>query len=107
MKARLHVPPAFHSQACVACVERTWYIVEYSRESRRPFVGRSVSAMRLKLYCNRYGHFKDALVCSVNCVYRTRCPHAAPICSDRVPAWEAADGGTRWVACHRWRDLTA
>ena len=29
--------------------------------------------MRLKLYCNRYEHFKDALVCSVNCVYRTRC----------------------------------
>ena len=40
------------------------------------------------------------------CVYRTRCPHAAPICADRVPAWEAADGGTRWIACHRWRDLT-
>jgi hypothetical protein len=33
----------------------------------------SVQAMRLKLYCNRYGHFKDALVCSVSCVYRTRC----------------------------------
>lgn len=30
-------------------------------------------AMRLKLYCNRYTHFKDALVCAVNCVYRTRC----------------------------------
>ena len=29
--------------------------------------------MRLKLYCNRYGHFKDALVCSVNCAFRTRC----------------------------------
>jgi hypothetical protein len=29
--------------------------------------------MRLTLYCNRFGHFKDALVCSVNCVYRTRC----------------------------------
>lgn len=29
--------------------------------------------MRLKLYCNRYAHFKDALVCSVNCPYRTRC----------------------------------
>ena len=29
--------------------------------------------MRLKLYCNRYAHFKDALVCSVSCVYRTRC----------------------------------
>jgi len=40
------------------------------------------------------------------CVYRTRCPHAAPICADRKPAWEAADEGTRWVACHRWRDLT-
>ncbi|MDT7604402.1 MAG: hypothetical protein QOF61_2399, partial [Acidobacteriota bacterium] len=29
--------------------------------------------MRLKLYCNRFGHFKDALVCSVNCAYRKRC----------------------------------
>ena len=29
--------------------------------------------MRLKLYCNRYEHFKDPLVCSVSCVYRTRC----------------------------------
>jgi hypothetical protein len=29
--------------------------------------------MSLKLYCNRFGHFKDALVCSVNCQYRTRC----------------------------------
>jgi hypothetical protein len=29
--------------------------------------------MRLRLYCNRYGHFKDPLVCSVNCAYRTRC----------------------------------
>jgi hypothetical protein len=29
--------------------------------------------MSLRLYCNRYGHFKDALVCSVSCAYRTRC----------------------------------
>ncbi|HEX8146217.1 MAG TPA: hypothetical protein VF591_03355 [Pyrinomonadaceae bacterium] len=29
--------------------------------------------MSPKLYCNRYGHFKDALVCSVNCAFRTRC----------------------------------
>ncbi len=34
---------------------------------------RTFKLMRLKLYCNRYAHFKDALVCSVNCVYRTRC----------------------------------
>jgi hypothetical protein len=27
----------------------------------------------LKLYCNRYAHFKDTLVCSVLCPYRTRC----------------------------------
>ena len=40
------------------------------------------------------------------CVYRTRCPHAAPICADRVPSWEAAEDGTRSVACHRWRELT-
>ena len=29
--------------------------------------------MGLKLYCNRYAHFKDTLVCSVTCPYRTRC----------------------------------
>ncbi|HEY0386719.1 MAG TPA: hypothetical protein VGC64_11935 [Pyrinomonadaceae bacterium] len=29
--------------------------------------------MSLKLYCNRYAHFKDTLVCSVACPYRTRC----------------------------------
>jgi hypothetical protein len=39
-------------------------------------------------------------------VYRTRCPHAVPLCAERVPAWEEADTG-RWVACHRWRYLEA
>jgi hypothetical protein len=29
--------------------------------------------MGLRLYCNRYEHFKDPLVCSVVCPYRTRC----------------------------------
>jgi len=29
--------------------------------------------MRLRLYCNRYTHFKDALVCSVSCAFRARC----------------------------------
>lgn len=32
-----------------------------------------VGTTRLKLYCNRFGHFKDALVCSVNCPFRARC----------------------------------
>jgi hypothetical protein len=29
--------------------------------------------MGSKLYCNRFAHFKDPLVCSVICPYRTRC----------------------------------
>lgn len=29
--------------------------------------------MGLKLYCNRFVHFKDPLVCSVTCPYRARC----------------------------------
>jgi hypothetical protein len=33
--------------------------------------------MGLKLYCNRYAHFKDTLVCSVTCPYRTRCQEFA------------------------------
>ncbi len=27
----------------------------------------------MKLYCNRYTHFKHPLVCAVNCQYRKRC----------------------------------
>jgi peptide/nickel transport system ATP-binding protein len=38
------------------------------------------------------------------CVYRTRCPHALPICAERLPEWEESGGGDR-VACHRWREL--
>jgi peptide/nickel transport system ATP-binding protein len=37
------------------------------------------------------------------CVFRTRCPHALPLCAERVPAWEAV--GERRIACHRWREL--
>jgi peptide/nickel transport system ATP-binding protein len=38
------------------------------------------------------------------CVYRTRCPHALPLCRERVPEWEEVSDGHR-VACHRWREL--
>jgi peptide/nickel transport system ATP-binding protein len=41
------------------------------------------------------------------CVYRTRCPHAVDTCRERVPEWEHAGGASRWVACHRWRDLAS
>ena len=40
------------------------------------------------------------------CVYRTRCPHAVDVCRERVPKWESAGDDSRWVACHRWRDLS-
>jgi oligopeptide/dipeptide ABC transporter ATP-binding protein len=39
------------------------------------------------------------------CVFRTRCPHAAPVCREQVPAWEELPDGRR-VACHRWRELS-
>ena len=29
--------------------------------------------MGFRLYCNRYGHFRDPIVCSVVCQYRVRC----------------------------------
>ena len=45
--------------------------------------------MRLRLYCNRYGHFKDALVCSVNCAYRTRCGDFALFYDDNRTATDA------------------
>lgn len=42
--------------------------------------------MRLRLYCNRYEHFKEPLVCSVNCVYRTRCQDFALFYDDHRDA---------------------
>jgi len=41
------------------------------------------------------------------CVYRTRCPHAVDVCRERVPEWETTGDGSRWVACHRWRELAS
>jgi len=38
------------------------------------------------------------------CVYRSRCPHAIPVCAQRTPEWEDTGAGGR-VACHRWREL--
>ena len=38
------------------------------------------------------------------CVYRTRCPHALPLCAERAPEWQETGGGDR-VACHRWREI--
>jgi hypothetical protein len=48
--------------------------------------------MGLKLYCNRYAHFKDALVCSVNCLYRTRCQDFALFYDEHREAVDALVG---------------
>jgi oligopeptide/dipeptide ABC transporter ATP-binding protein len=39
------------------------------------------------------------------CVFRARCPLSIPECASRVPPWEAVPGG-RWVACHRFGELS-
>ena len=38
------------------------------------------------------------------CVFRTRCPHATPICAEVVPPLESAGAGHE-VACHHWRKI--
>src|SRR3954471_10941385 len=72
MKARLHPSARFTCKRALHARDECSILTD-APESRGGPLKPSVSVMRLKLYCNRYGHFKDALVCSVNCVYRTRC----------------------------------
>jgi oligopeptide transport system ATP-binding protein len=40
------------------------------------------------------------------CVFRTRCPHAAPQCEREVPAFKHIEAD-RWIACLRWHELPA
>ena len=39
------------------------------------------------------------------CVYRTRCAHAAAVCAQRVPQWQAL-APEQGIACHRWREIS-
>ena len=41
------------------------------------------------------------------CVFRTRCPHATPLCLKVVPTPDPADSDTHRVACHYWKDIAA
>ena len=61
--------------------------------------------MGLKLYCNRYAHFKDALVCSVNCIYRTRCQDFALFYDEHREVVDALVGD--YYAGRRARDKPA
>ena len=40
------------------------------------------------------------------CAFRTRCPHAIPLCAQERPAIAPA-GENRTVACHRWQEISA
>lgn len=40
------------------------------------------------------------------CVFRTRCPHATPLCIKAAPVLEATGSEAHQVACHYWQDLS-
>jgi oligopeptide/dipeptide ABC transporter ATP-binding protein len=76
----------------------------YTREllAALPVPDPDVQPARLK--GTRAGEPPSPLDPPSGCVYRTRCPHALPLCAAAVPAWEEAGGGDH-LACHRWREL--
>jgi oligopeptide transport system ATP-binding protein len=51
----------------------------------------------------RTGEPPSPFAATTGCVYRSRCPHAAGVCAERVPVWEPSGPGAH-VACHRWRE---
>jgi oligopeptide/dipeptide ABC transporter ATP-binding protein len=76
----------------------------YTREllAAIPSTDPAVQAPRLTRV--RAGEPPSPLAPPSGCVYRTRCPHAAPVCAASIPAWESSGAGGE-VACHRWREL--
>ncbi len=41
------------------------------------------------------------------CVFRTRCPHATPLCLKVAPTPDPTDSASHRVACHYWKDIAA
>jgi oligopeptide transport system ATP-binding protein len=81
----------------------------YTREllAAVPVADPDLQPARLK--AARPGEPPSPLAPPSGCVYRTRCPHALSVCTERLPAWEVTGGpGDREnrVACHRWRELS-
>jgi len=76
----------------------------YSREllAAIPSVDPDIEPARLRRV--RSGEPPSPLAPPSGCVYRTRCPHAQPVCAERVPAWEQPAAG-EGIACLRWREL--
>ena len=50
------------------------------------------------------GELPSPLAPPSGCVFRTRCPYAAPVCAERVPEFETLADGSR-IACVRWREI--
>ena len=76
----------------------------YSRELLASIPSTDPDRERQRLARVRSGEAPSPLTPPSGCVYRTRCPHAAAVCSERVPDWEQAGPGQQ-IACHRWREL--
>jgi peptide/nickel transport system ATP-binding protein len=85
---------------------------EICRRPRHPYARLLLSAVpgpnparaRAALAARPGGEAPSALAPPSGCVFRTRCPHAEPACTERVPESEPVGDG-HIVACHRWREI--
>jgi oligopeptide/dipeptide ABC transporter ATP-binding protein len=92
-------------------------IVEYGpkehifNEPRHPYTRALLSAVPVPVPGLRrqriilQGDVPSPIAPPSGCHFRTRCPHAQPVCAASQPGLEAAD--RHLVACHLWRDLPA
>ena len=76
----------------------------YTRELLAAIPDSDPEVQTARLQRVRFGEPPSPLAPPSGCVFRTRCPHAASVCAERVPEWQESAGGGR-VACHRWREL--
>jgi len=76
----------------------------YTRELLAAIPSPDPDVQPARLACVRGGEPPSPLAPPSGCVYRTRCPYAAPVCAAAVPVLEDAAAGHR-IACHRFREL--